>query len=339
MSGTRTNRGQRTRGERGFAFVMALLVAMLVAGIATTIAVVSATESRISANYIESKQTLYLAEAGIQHGLWQLSKDPTNRTPLVAQGLEGDKYDVIMSVVGYGLYDIAARGRSSTAAGTGIYVRASVFPQTFNYALVTGDYQDKSLSANIQGAVGGGEVPAPQIEFAALQAMADWYIPNDVTFYNDFFYSGTIYVRGDIKFTDNVWLEGTIIAEGKIEFEGYEGDDAHFASQPGMPALVAGDNILLGRHDAWGQISIRGAVVSMHDILLERWNHLYVDGSLVGDHKIEFHRDCSDITVKWNPTLRLEPPFGISQSGGTYAWTTLPDTWATLTDLTPFEAL
>ncbi|MCK4547160.1 MAG: hypothetical protein KAW17_06935 [Candidatus Eisenbacteria sp.] len=323
--------------DRGFAFVMALLAAVMVAGIATTLAVVSATESRISDNYIDAKQMTCLAEAGIQHGLWQLSQDPTNLASLAAQGLGAGKYDVVIAQSDWGRYQIAARGRTATALGAGIAVDVSVFPQACNYALVAKTYEDVSLSADIQGAILEPPPMDLEIDYAALLAQADWVFSGNTTFDNDFSFNGVIFVNGDLTFRGNtVWVEGTIVATHDIKVE--PDDYAHFAGKPGMPALVAGNNILLGDSNENAALSIRGMVVAQHDITFREFNSCDVWGSVWAHNKVKIERWCW-VDITWEPGLRTRPPLGILQDVATYSWALIPGTWQTLADLTPFDAL
>ncbi len=321
---------------------MALLVAMFVAGVATTLSVVSATESRITRNYRESKQTTYLAEAGIQHALWQLSNDPTNLAPLVAQGIEGQKYDALISHLGDSRYRILARGRSATSPGTGLEVDVALFPQAFNYAVATPDFNDQSLSAVIEGDVGEGNAPLVEIDLAAWAAMADWYISSSVDFNSDFYFEGILYVNGNLNLKGNFnWVEGTLIARDNIKIEpdhplGY----AHIAAALGMPALVAGNDIILGKIGKYCDISIRGAVICGHDLRIEAFNDVLVIGSCIANHKMEIKDKTPSPAITWNPAARLRPPPGISQAVGTsYSWVPLPNSREILTDLSGFEAL
>jgi hypothetical protein len=336
--------GLRPRRDAGFAFVMTLLAAVMVAGIATTMAVVSATESMVAMNQITHMQTVYLAEAGVQHALWQLAQDPTNMTPVVAQGLGVGKYDVIISALDWGRFRLLARGRTESTFGTGLSTDVAVFPQALNYAIATNNYDNDFTGIIVDGVISPTTIPVITIDYPALLAEADWVIPGNQTFSSDFSYSGVIYVDGDIKFQCNcVWVEGTIVATGNIVVEVSDGymvnGYAHFASAPGMPALVSGHDLQLGKGGQRCQISVRGLAFADHNLDLKEDSDFYIGGSLVGLSRVQIQNDCSSVEIHWDPGLRTRPPLGVLQAADQYSWSLVPATRETITDMSPFESL
>jgi|GEM_PF-2392542 len=320
----------------GFAYVMALMVSLLVAGIATTLAVVSATESQIARNYVEQRQTIYLAEAGIEHALWQLSLNPKNTAPLVEKGLGPGKYDVLIGDVAGGLFEIAARGRTSTALGNGVRTRAAVFPQSLNYAIAAKDYVDQSLSAQVDGAVLEGALSEMDVDWAALRSMADWYLTGNQDFWHLNF-QGILYVTGDVNLYGNTQVIGTIVSEHGVRVYTFTGNRAFIKGTAGMPALVASDDIVLGRDNEWGGIGIDGCVYSAKKIKLREYNRIWLSGAFVSKDNFEIEDGCPEVRIRWDPTLRLQPPACIAQhSADPWSWTLIPGTWEILSDLSGF---
>ncbi len=339
---TRISRAREGRSDRGFAFVMTLIVALLVAGIATTLSIVSATESQIARNYRENRQALYLAEAGVEHALWQLSWDPENRSPLVAQDLDGNRYDAMITPLGNGRYEILGCGRGAAFA-SGVSTQVSVFPQAFNYAVLTPDFNDGCSSTRIEGAVGTGlpSLPSIVIDLPAWAALADWYIGSSTTFDGDLYFEGVIYVDGSLTLKGEAnWVEGTVVTKDNLKIESDWGH-AHFAGAPGMPALVAGSDLFLGKSGEHCDISVRGWAICGHDMIIEKYNEIFVIGGCIASHKFDIKEHSDNPTILWDSGARLSPPPGITQEAGLgmYSWAPIPATWRILTDLSMFESL
>lgn len=58
--------GQRCRGERGTAMVIALMATMLMTALGLTLVLTTSTESKITANFRSAQEALYAADAGVE---------------------------------------------------------------------------------------------------------------------------------------------------------------------------------------------------------------------------------------------------------------------------------
>jgi hypothetical protein len=326
-----------TGRTRGFAFVMALLATVLAAGIATTLAVVSGTESAISGNYRESKRTEFLAEAGIQHALWQLGLNPANTASLPAKGLDGDKYDVVISPQGNSIYEIRSWGRTVNACGTGLAVDVSVFPQSLNYAVAAKTYQDDNGFVQLDGTVIQNQLYDFTVDWTSLAGMADWYYAWNLSAW-DFSYDGILYVNGDVTLDGYTRVHGAIIAKGKIDISPGTGKSAVFQGLPGMPVLVASGNIDIGESGATANIVINGFVYSGTTIKVRKYNRFWGSGVFVCENTFQIEREIAQMKIRWDPNLRLLPPAGIAQNyTASRSWAVLPGTWRILDDLDDFS--
>ncbi|MEW6380611.1 MAG: DNRLRE domain-containing protein [bacterium] len=85
------------RNKSGFALVMVMVTVLILELICFFLAQVRGVQTTIAFNRTQKLKSLYLAQAGLAHGLWQLQKDPDWRTQMTNIPLGGGTYTVSLS--------------------------------------------------------------------------------------------------------------------------------------------------------------------------------------------------------------------------------------------------
>ena len=203
----------------GFALMAALIVLVLFATLGFVAVNLFFSDTRIAYDSLKSTQALYLAEAGLQYALENLSGDNnwSDNSDITKNMTTGGSFNVRYITKSQnsatlkltGTKDGVSRKFSinverSPLAGFGLLVGKNIHEQQSEY---------REFPDFLEGA------PMPFIDLAFYESIADHKISGNYTFTAGTYY-GLWFINGDVRFEDNVAVYGTVIANGNVDIEG-----------------------------------------------------------------------------------------------------------------------
>lgn len=225
----------------GFALMTAVILLVLFTTLGLSGVSLFSTDTHIAWDTLSSAQALFLAEAGMQYALENLSHDSD----------WSDNTDVSKSMAGgtFNIHYISKTPDTASVSFTG--TRGNVSRKftvnlvkqllSLDYAAyVSGDMHTQgATNLTITGKVQTEAANLPTVNLAYYEGIADHKIYTNQTF-NAGTYSGIWYVAGSVTIDSNVTINGTVIATGNLSMKG----SSNITITPSLPypALIANGN-------------------------------------------------------------------------------------------------
>ncbi|MFH1451532.1 MAG: hypothetical protein ABII75_05175 [Candidatus Omnitrophota bacterium] len=154
--------------KKGIMLVMALIVIVLLTILSTSILMRSITETKSAAVFADAKRAFWLAESGIQRGIYELNYNGAWTGTLQASLTDGSDYEISLTSLSGSKYQITSTGYFPNKAAVNAVARTvtAILSKNFSFDYATYAGADLSLAGNAvtdsysssEGAYGTGSV-------------------------------------------------------------------------------------------------------------------------------------------------------------------------------------
>ncbi|MCM8779829.1 MAG: hypothetical protein NC914_01590 [Candidatus Omnitrophica bacterium] len=207
------------RRNSGFALMAALIILVLFAALGFVAVNLFFSDTRIAYDSLKSMQALYLAEAGLQYALENLSGDDD----------WSDNSDIAMNMTAGGSFNVHYLAKSQNSATLKLTGTKDEVSRKFNinversplagFGLLVGQsiHEQQSKYREFPDFLEGA--PMPFIDLSFYESIADHKVSGNYTFTAGTYY-GVWFINGNVSIEDNVTIYGTVIANGNVDIEG-----------------------------------------------------------------------------------------------------------------------
>lgn len=303
------------RDRGGFAYLMVMVAAALFAAAGAGYFAVSSMHQRVGAAYAGGIEALYLAEWGLEYGVYKLKNEVGSTEWAGVTNLAVGKGTVTVTVnrsplrpdgIDFGQVELSSTGAVGGKYARTVKRRFQIYPSMFGLALYSqNSYVNSGSGTSITGGWAVATFPEfPSVRWTRLQALATqswgsgqtWLVPLLT-------YDGIFYFGGDLKVSAlSILAKGSLFVRGNFDTTTLIGNGFQATisrTRVTYPATIIVDgactfnasNVTInGRVFCNGQVDIQG-------------DNVTINGGLYSAERIRVKTGASNFTLNYRPAV------------------------------------
>lgn len=303
------------RDEGGFAYLMVMVAAALFAAAGGGYFAISSMHQRVGAAHAGGVEALYLAEWGLEYGLYML-KNETGATEwagvtdlAVAPGtvtVTVNRNPTRPDGIGFGQVELSSTGTADGKYSRTLKRRFALHPDIFNLAVYSQtQFVDQGTNTVVNGAAEvGTRAEFPTIRWTRLQSLATTSWSGSQTWTaSSAVYDGIFYIDRDLRINGSSTLvKGSLFVGDDFTLTAASSDGTQITigrDKGTYPAaLIVGDNCTFAADD----VTINGRVFCKDKIDITGDNITF-NGGLYASQRIRISNAASNVTINYRPVV------------------------------------